>query len=70
GYSAVDIITAVFRVVKAADDELDEEKKLVFVREIGITHMRIVDGLQSLVQLQGLVARLCKPAVSAITLKV
>ncbi|KAJ2174057.1 replication factor C subunit 4, partial [Coemansia sp. RSA 532] len=49
---------------------LDEEKKLVFVREIGITHMRIVDGLQSLVQLQGLVARLCKPAVSAITLKV
>ncbi|KAJ2478430.1 replication factor C subunit 4, partial [Coemansia sp. RSA 2131] len=71
GYSAVDIITAIFRVVKAADDELlDEEKKLVFVREIGITHMRIVDGLQSLVQLQGLVARLCKPAVPATTFKV
>ncbi|KAJ2359834.1 replication factor C subunit 4 [Coemansia sp. RSA 2610] len=66
GYSAVDIITAVFRVVKAADDALlDEDAKLAFVREIGATHMRIVDGLQTLVQLQGLAARLCKPAVAA-----
>ncbi|KAJ2776967.1 replication factor C subunit 4 [Coemansia interrupta] len=62
GYSAVDIITAIFRVVKIYD-ELDEEKKLKFVREIGITHMRIVDGLQTLVQLQGLAARLSKFAV-------
>ncbi|KAJ2044646.1 replication factor C subunit 4 [Coemansia sp. S16] len=62
GYSAVDIITSVFRVVKVYDD-LDEDKKLKFIREIGITHMRIVDGLQTLVQLQGLVARLCKFAL-------
>ncbi|KAJ1965817.1 replication factor C subunit 4 [Dipsacomyces acuminosporus] len=62
GYSAVDIITAIFRVVKIYD-ELDEDKKLRFVREIGTTHMRIVDGLQTLVQLQGLVARLCKFAL-------
>ncbi|KAI8320415.1 putative RFC4-DNA replication factor C, 37 kDa subunit [Martensiomyces pterosporus] len=62
GYSAVDIITSIFRVVKIYD-ELDEDKKLKFVREIGVTHMRIVDGLQTLVQLQGLVARLCKLAV-------
>ncbi|KAJ2490606.1 phosphatidylcholine and lysophosphatidylcholine phospholipase [Coemansia sp. RSA 2050] len=62
GYSAVDIITSVFRVVKVYDD-LDEDKKLKFIREIGITHMRIVDGLQTLVQLQGLAARLCKFAL-------
>lgn len=62
GYSAVDIITSIFRVVKVNDD-LDEDKKLKFVREIGTTHMRIVDGLQTLVQLQGLVARLCKLAL-------
>ncbi|KAJ1955269.1 replication factor C subunit 4 [Linderina pennispora] len=62
GYSAVDIVTAVFRVVKV-DDRLDEDKKLKFIREIGITHMRIVDGLQTLAQLQGLVARLCKLAL-------
>ncbi|KAJ2161211.1 replication factor C subunit 4 [Coemansia sp. RSA 552] len=62
GYSAVDIITAVFRVVKVYD-KLDEDKKLRFIREIGITHMRIVDGLQTLVQLQALVARLCRFAI-------
>ncbi|KAJ2549573.1 replication factor C subunit 4 [Coemansia sp. RSA 1933] len=62
GYSAVDIITSVFRVVKIYD-ELDEDKKLKFVREIGVTHMRIVDGLQTLVQLQGLAARLSKIAL-------
>ncbi|KAJ1667169.1 phosphatidylcholine and lysophosphatidylcholine phospholipase [Coemansia sp. RSA 1646] len=62
GYSAVDIITSVFRVVKIYD-ELDEDKKLKFVREIGVTHMRIVDGLQTLVQLQGLAARLSKLAL-------
>ncbi|KAI7834083.1 replication factor C subunit 4 [Kickxella alabastrina] len=64
GYSAVDIITSVFRVVKIYDD-LDEDKKLKFIREIGITHMRIVDGLQTLVQLQGLAARLSKFALPA-----
>ncbi|KAJ2081124.1 replication factor C subunit 4 [Coemansia sp. RSA 988] len=62
GYSAVDIITAIFRVVKI-DQELEEETKLQFIREIGITHMRIVDGLQTLVQLQGLAARMCKFAI-------
>ncbi|KAJ2852237.1 replication factor C subunit 4 [Coemansia brasiliensis] len=64
GYSAVDIITSIFRVVKIDDTLLDEDKKLAFIREIGTTHMRIVDGLQSLVQLQGLVARLSKPATA------
>ncbi|KAI9505240.1 replication factor C subunit 4 [Coemansia spiralis] len=62
GYSAIDIITSIFRVVKVYD-ELDEDKKLRFVREIGTTHMRIVDGLQTLVQLQGLAARLSKFAL-------
>ncbi|KAJ2769638.1 replication factor C subunit 4 [Coemansia nantahalensis] len=60
GYSAVDIITSIFRVVKTFAD-LDEDRRLQFIREIGTTHMRIVDGLQTLVQLQGLAARLCKP---------
>ncbi|KAJ2800933.1 replication factor C subunit 4 [Coemansia helicoidea] len=60
GYSAVDIITSIFRVVKTFGD-LDEDRRLQFIREIGTTHMRIVDGLQTLVQLQGLAARLCKP---------
>ncbi|KAI8144587.1 P-loop containing nucleoside triphosphate hydrolase protein [Fennellomyces sp. T-0311] len=59
GYSTLDIITTVFRVVKTMD-HLDEGLRLDFLKEIGRTHMRILDGHQSLVQLSGMVARLCK----------
>ncbi|KAI8379660.1 P-loop containing nucleoside triphosphate hydrolase protein [Radiomyces spectabilis] len=59
GYSALDIITTIFRVVKNYV-QLDEQLRLDFLKEIGFTHMRIIDGHQSLVQLSGLVAKLCK----------
>jgi len=59
GYSAVDIITTLFRVVKY-DQELDEEMKLEFVKQIGYTHMKVLEGLVSLNQLSGLLARLCR----------
>ncbi|KAH9950899.1 P-loop containing nucleoside triphosphate hydrolase protein [Amylocystis lapponica] len=49
GYSAVDIVVTVFRVVKSFDEY-----------EIGWTHMRILEGVGTLIQLGGLVARLCK----------
>lgn len=45
-----------FRVVKTA--QMDDEIKLDFIKEIGKTHMRIADGLGTLVQLTGLVGRL------------
>ena len=59
GYASLDIITTIFRVIKSFN-ELDEELRLDYLKEIGMTHMRILDGHQSLVQLSGLVARLCK----------
>jgi len=63
GYAAVDCIGTVFKVCKSFDDKLmPEATKLAFIREIGNTHMRIADGLTSKLQLQGLVARLCKCA--------
>mmetsp|Transcript_44364 Transcript_44364/g.53611 ORF Transcript_44364/g.53611 Transcript_44364/m.53611 type:complete len:349 (-) Transcript_44364:84-1130(-) len=58
GYSCSDIIGTVFKVTKASD--LDEAVKLEFLREIGFTHMRISDGSKTLLQLLGLVARLCQ----------
>ncbi|KAJ1919312.1 replication factor C subunit 4 [Mycoemilia scoparia] len=64
GYSAIDIITTLFRVVKNSE-VLSEELKLAYIREIGFTHMKIVDGLQTLVQLSGLVARLCRQTMPA-----
>ena len=58
GYSAVDIITNIFRVCKNL--EMAEYLKLEFIKEIGYTHMRIVEGVSSLLQMTGLLARLCK----------
>ncbi|KAF9643457.1 P-loop containing nucleoside triphosphate hydrolase protein [Thelephora ganbajun] len=59
GYSAVDIVVTIFRVVKASD-KMPEYTKLEFIKEIGWTHMRILEGVGTLVQLGGLMARLCK----------
>ena len=35
----------------------------VFLQEIGYTHMRIAEGVDSLLQMSGLLARLCKKSV-------
>lgn len=58
GYSAMDIITTMFRVVKSMQD-LSEFGKLEFIKEIGFTNMRILDGVGTHLQLAGCVARLC-----------
>lgn len=59
GYSAIDIIGVIFRIVKYSE-ELSETLKLAYIRHIGFTHMRIADGLDTLLQLQGLCGRLCQ----------
>ncbi|KAJ2932278.1 hypothetical protein H1R20_g4825, partial [Candolleomyces eurysporus] len=59
GYSAVDIVVTLFRVAKTFD-EMPEYTKLEYIKEIGFTHMRILEGVGTVVQLAGLVARLCK----------
>eukprot|EP00761_Pharyngomonas_kirbyi_P013483 gb/GECH01013512.1/.p1 GENE.gb/GECH01013512.1/~~gb/GECH01013512.1/.p1 ORF type:complete len:332 (+),score=75.60 gb/GECH01013512.1/:1-996(+) len=58
GYSAQDVVNTVFKVTKNFD--MPEATKLAFIKEISETHMRIADGLQSPLQMAGLVARLCK----------
>ena len=59
GYSPSDIIGTLFKVTKAHHD-LPEGKKLEFLREIGFAHMRIANGVNSLLQLLGLMGRLCR----------
>lgn len=61
GYSASDIIGTTFRVVKSYPD-LPEAMKLEYLREVGFTHMRIADGVDTVLQLVGLVARLSMKA--------
>lgn len=58
GYAAEDIIANIFRVCKRMD--MDEKLKLLFIREIGESHMKIVDGINSLLQMSSLLARLCE----------
>jgi replication factor C subunit 2/4 len=63
GYAASDIIGTIFKVTKA-HPTLPEAVKLEYLREIGFTHMRISDGVNTLLQLLGLVSRLslmCQP---------
>lgn len=59
GYSAVDIIQTMFKVTKSVD-ELDEAAKLEYIKIIGFTHMRILDGVSTYLQLSGCIAKLCK----------
>lgn len=56
GYAATDIIQTLFKVTKAYD--MPEIDKLNFIREIGFTHMRIAEGLNTQLQLLGCVSRL------------
>jgi len=61
GYSAVDIVVTMFNVCQTLPPTmLSEHKKLEFIREIGFTHMRVLDGADDLLQMSGLLARLCK----------
>jgi len=59
GYSPMDIIGTLFKVIKYSNG-IPEYLRLEFIKEIGITHVKVLDGCQSLLQLQGLIARLCK----------
>lgn len=59
GYSCHDIVSTMFRVTKTMDG-LSEHARLEFIKVIGFTHMRVLEGVQTLVQLSGCVAKLCK----------
>ena len=37
--------------------------KLEFIKEIGLTHLALVQGTQSLLQLSGMLARLCQVSI-------
>jgi replication factor C subunit 2/4 len=57
GYSASDMVGTLFKVTKASD-ALPEALKLEYLREIGFLQLRVIDGVDSVLQLYGLVSRL------------
>ena len=60
GYRGLDIVGTLFRLAKNA--QIPEEMKLEYIKEIGFCHMRVLDGLDSLLQMSGLIAKLCVTA--------
>uniref|UniRef100_A0ABI8A2L2 Replication factor C subunit 2 n=1 Tax=Felis catus TaxID=9685 RepID=A0ABI8A2L2_FELCA len=64
GYSPEDIIGNIFRVCKTF--QMAEYLKLEFIKEIGYTHMKIAEGVNSLLQMAGLLARLCQKTVAPV----
>lgn len=61
GYSADDIINVIFRVTKTAS--MPELLKLEYVKLIGLTHAKISEGLNSLLQLNALLARMTRLSI-------
>jgi len=58
GYCGLDIVGTLFRVTKF-EEELPEPLKLDLIKEIGFSHMRVLEGLDTLLQMSGLIAKLC-----------
>ncbi len=58
GFSALDIVSTLFKVVKNAD--MPEFLKLEYIKQIGFSHMKVLEGLCTLTHLSGLMAKLCK----------
>ncbi|KAM9344244.1 LOW QUALITY PROTEIN: replication factor C subunit 2 [Pholidichthys leucotaenia] len=65
GYSPEDIIGNIFRVCKTY--QMAEYLKLEFIKEIGYTHMRVAEGVNSLLQMAGLLGRLCSKTTAPAT---
>lgn len=63
GYSADDILINIFRVSKNMEN-LSEGLRLDFIKEVGTTHLRASQGVQSLLQMSALLAILCDKAVA------
>ena len=63
GYVPADIVTTIFKVIKSETEIMPEQLRLEFMREIGLAHVATsVEGINTKVQLAGLIARLCLKA--------
>ncbi|VDN06313.1 unnamed protein product [Thelazia callipaeda] len=57
GYSSEDILNNMVRICKTIN--IPEYLKLEYIKEIGLCHVKVVEGLSSLLQLSALIARMC-----------
>jgi replication factor C subunit 2/4 len=60
GYNALDIIGTIFKVLKYKD--MNEFMKVEFIKEVAFAHKRALEGVASLLQLTGMLAKMCSVA--------
>ena len=59
GFSSIDIVTTFFRVTKSYNN-LDETIQLEFLKIIGLTHINVLNGIDSYLQLSAMISRLSR----------
>lgn len=58
GYSPIDIVNTLFDILKESD--IEDELRMKMVKEIAFTNIRIINGIDTTLQLAGLISRLCQ----------
>lgn len=66
GYCTEDIVSSMFRVVKTFN--MPEFTKLEYLKQIGIVQIRIVQGVNSMLQMKGLISHFIKKSSECITI--
>ena len=58
GYSPIDIVNTIFEIIKK--NKIEDKRKMKMIKELAFTNIRIINGVDSKLQLSGLIARLCQ----------
>jgi replication factor C subunit 2/4 len=58
GYSPIDIVNTLFDILK--NSNIEDEIRMKMVKEIAFTNIRIINGIDTTLQLAGLISRLCQ----------
>lgn len=61
GYCTEDIVSSMFRVVKSY--KMSEFNKLEYLKQIGIVQLRVVQGVNSMLQMKGLISHFVKKSI-------
>jgi replication factor C subunit 2/4 len=59
GFSNTDIVNTLFQIMKKHSFK-NEQKRLLLIKELGITNIRLINGVDSKLQLFGMLVRMCK----------
>lgn len=61
GHAISDISAAFFRLIKANNCGLAEDVQLDFMKQVGLAQGRIAEGCATALQLQAMIATMCRP---------